>query len=80
MDLVVRNGIVAKRPDWMSKKFWDTFEAPRIGKFYDKGWETPYGLEYDIHYKGEKKKVELTDEEMFGIDDGSGCSGGGCKI
>lgn len=78
-DLVVRNGIVARRPEWMNPEYWETFVAPRIGKFYDKTFKTMFGWEYDIHYKGEIKR-ELTHEEMFGSATDGDCAGGGCKI
>lgn len=84
-ELVVRNGIVAKKPEWMDDDYWLEYEAPRIGKRYGgrrKGVpDMLYGMEYDIHNHNDGPNLaELTDEEKFGTSEEGDCAGGGCKI
>lgn len=43
-DRVERNGVVAYRPHWMDKTYWEEYEAPRVGKRYGK---FVYGEQYD---------------------------------
>jgi hypothetical protein len=64
---VVRNGVTIRKPKWMSDDHWFKYEAPRVGKSYNKNSEVLFG-------HGEEAPTEGV-EEME-----EGCSGGACAI
>lgn len=56
-DMAIRNGIVARKPEWMNMDYWLEYEAPRIGKMYTKPEFGLYGIEYDIDKQRRHKQI-----------------------
>lgn len=63
-DTVTRNGITLTRPVHMNKTYWETFVAPRVGKWYN-----------GVQFGADVKQVTFGHEEME-----DGCGGGACTI
>lgn len=63
-DTITRNGVTMTRPPYMDKDYWDTFVAPRVGKYYG-------GHQFGSGVK------EVTRGEAVMED---GCGGGACTI
>lgn len=68
--MVRRNGVVMRKPDWMSPDFWFKYEAPRCGTRVGKGGKFLYGASVD-----QPKWSDVVEE-----DSGDGCSSGACAI
>lgn len=63
---VRRNGVVMKKPDYMSDVYWFKYEAPRCGtEVGNKGYL--FGQKADMPKWGEDER-------------GDGCDGGSCAI